>query len=159
MALAGLSTLGITFGYGVETVAGEKPATFKQLTRINSIGGITIETEQIDASALEDFISKNIQGRGDTGGTFAVGVNLTPETMEEWETVISAYNTAKESGLRMWFQTIIPGFEKADFVVAQVPPKIPSPEKSQNELLVVEMNLTIEDYIGMDEKVAFATGA
>lgn len=155
MALAGLSTLGITFGWGVETTAGTKPASFKQLTRINSIGGITIENEQIDASALEDLVSRYIQGRGDTGGSFPVSVNATPETYAEWEEVIEAYNTAKETGKRIWFETIIPGFEEAEFVVAQPPTKIPSPEKTQNELLVVEMNLTIEEFIGMDKKVLF----
>ena len=155
MALAGLSTLGITFGWGVETTAGTKPASFKQLTRINSIGGITIENEQIDASALEDLVSRYIQGRGDTGGSFPVSVNATPDTYAEWEEVIEAYNTAKETGKRIWFETIIPGFEEAEFVVAQPPTKIPSPEKTQNELLVVEMNLTIEEFIGMDTKVAF----
>lgn len=154
MALAGISTLGITFGYGVETSAGVKPTTFKQLTRINSIGGIAIENEQIDASALEDVTSRYIQGRGDTGGTFPVGVNFTPETLAEWTEVIEEYNTAKKNGLRMWFQTIVPGFSEGDFVVAQPPTKIPSPEKSQNELLVVEMNLTIEEYVGFEEKVA-----
>lgn len=155
MALAGLSTLGIIFGWGVETTAGTKPASFKQLTRINSIGGITIENEQIDASALEDLVSRYIQGRGDTGGSFPVSVNATPETYAEWEEVIEAYNTAKETGKRIWFETIIPGFEEAEFVVAQPPTKIPSPEKTQNELLVVEMNLTIEEFIGMDTKVEF----
>ena len=155
MALAGLSTLGIKFGWGVETTAGTKPASFKQLTRINSIGGITIENEQIDASALEDLVSRYIQGRGDTGGSFPVSVNATPETYAEWEEVIEAYNTAKETGKRIWFETIIPGFEEAEFVVAQPPTKIPSPEKTQNELLVVEMNLTIEEFIGMNTKVAF----
>ena len=155
MALAGLSTLGIKFGWGVETTAGTKPASFKQLTRINSIGGITIENEQIDASALEDLVSRYIQGRGDTGGSFPVSVNATPDTYAEWEEVIEAYNTAKETGKRIWFETIIPGFEEAEFVVAQPPTKIPSPEKTQNELLVVEMNLTIEEFIGMNTKVAF----
>ena len=53
MAVAGISSLGITFGYGVETTAGTKPTSFKKLTRINTIGGITIEPEQIDASALK----------------------------------------------------------------------------------------------------------
>ena len=154
MALAGLSTLGIIFGWGVETTAGTKPASFKQLTRINSIGGITIENEQIDASALEDLVSRYIQGRGDTGGSFPVSVNATPDTYAEWEEVIEAYNTAKETGKRIWFETIIPGFEEAEFVVAQPPTKIPSPEKTQNELLVVEMNLTIEEFIGMDTKVS-----
>ena len=41
-ALAGVSTLGITFGYGVETTSGTKPTTFTQLNRMNSIGGISI---------------------------------------------------------------------------------------------------------------------
>lgn len=153
---AGISTLGITFGYAVETTAGTKPSAFKRLNRINSIGGINIENEQIDASALEDLTSRYVQGRGDTGGTFPVGVNYTNETLTEWEEVISDYNTAKEGNKRMWFQTIIPGFEKAEFVVAQPPTKIPSPEKNQNELLVVEMNLTIEEFIGMETKIPFA---
>ena len=154
--ISGLSTLGITFGWGVETTVGTKPATFKQLHRINSIGGITIENEQIDSSSLEDTVSRYIQGRGDTGGSFPVSVNFTPETLEEWEEVIEAYNTAKESGFRVWFETIVPGFDKAEFVVAQPPTKIPSPEKNQNELLVVEMGLIIEEFVGMDEKVALA---
>lgn len=65
--LAGLSTLGITFGYGVETTAGTKPTAFTQLDRINSIGGITQDVEQIDASALEDTSTKYVAGRADTG--------------------------------------------------------------------------------------------
>lgn len=156
---AGISTLGITFGYGVETVAGEKPASFKQLNRINSIGGITIENEQIDASALEDMVSRYIQGRADTGGSFAVGVNFTPETKQEWATLISEFKEASDENLRMWFETVIPGFDEAFFVVAQPPTVIPQPEFSQNELLTIEMNLTIEEYKGMEAKVAFSAGA
>ena len=48
MALAGVSTIGIEFGYALETTAGTKPSAFTKLTRINSIGGIDLETEQID---------------------------------------------------------------------------------------------------------------
>lgn len=154
--IAGISTLGITFGYGVETTAGTKPSTFTQLDRINNIGGINIENEQIDASALEDYVSKYIQGRGDTGGSFPVTVNFTEETADQWADVISAYNTAKASGLRMWFETIVPGFDDGFFVVAQPPTAIPQPEMGQNELLTVEMTLTIEEYKGMEAKVAFS---
>lgn len=59
---AGVSTLGVQFGYAVETTAGKKPTTFKRLTRINSIPGITIEPEQIDASALEDKVTRYVKG-------------------------------------------------------------------------------------------------
>ena len=157
MAAAGISTLGITFGYGTETTAGTKPTSFKQLTRINAIGGINIEPEQIDASALEDAITRYIKGRADTGGSFAITVNFTSDTIEEWETLISAYK-ALSGGKRMWFETIIPGFENAFFVVAQPPEQIPQPEIGQNELLTMEMNLTIEEYKGMDTKVEFTPG-
>lgn len=155
--IAGISTLGITFGYGVEETAGTKPSVMTQLHRINSIGGITIENEQIDASAIEDFVSRYVQGRADTGGSFPVGVNFTPETKDEWATLIEAYKTAQEAGKRMWWETIIPGFEDAFFVVAQPPTAIPQPEIGQNELLTVEFNLTIEEYRGMEAKVAFQT--
>ena len=151
---AGISTLGITFGYGVEATAGTKPTTFTKLNRINNIGGITIEPEQIDASALEDAVTRYVKGRADTGGTFPITVNLTPETKEEWETLITSYK-GLSGGKRMWFETIVPGFEDAFFVVAQPPEEIPQPEFSQNALLTVEMNLTIEEYVGMDTKVTF----
>lgn len=153
--LAGISTLGITFGFGTETTAGEKPTSFKKLNRINSIGGITIENEQIDASALEDFVSRYVRGRADTGGSFPVTVNFTPETNAEWKDVISDYADLEGTEKRMWFETIIPGFDEAFFVVAQPPTAIPQPEIAQNELLTVEMALTIEEYRGMEAKVVF----
>jgi hypothetical protein len=154
---AGISTLGITFGYGVETTAGTKPTTFTQLNRINAIGGITIENEQIDASALEDQVSRYVQGRGDTGGSFTVTVNFTPETKEEWATVLSDY-AELTGGKRMWFETIIPGFDESFFVVAQPPTAMPQPEIGQNELLTAEFNLTIEEYVGMEATIAFTQG-
>ena len=149
---AGISTLGITFSYGVEETAGTKPTGFTLLHRINNIGGINLETEQIDASALEDTISRYIQGRADTGGSFPVTVNFTDETAEEWSTLISAYKGLAE-GKRMWFQTISPYLTKSFFVVAQPPLQIPQPEMGQNGLLTVDMNLVIEEYKGTDTKV------
>lgn len=157
MAAAGISTLGVTFGYGTEETAGTKPTTFTKLTRINNIGAITIDPEQIDASALEDAVTRYVKGRADTGGSFPVTVNATSDTITEWETLISAYK-ALSGGKRMWFETIIPGFENAFFAVAQPPEQIPQPEIGQNELLTMEMNLTIEEYKGMDAKVEFTPG-
>ena len=157
MAAAGISTLGITFGYGTETTAGTKPTSFKQLTRINALGGINIEPEQIDASALEDEITRYVKGRADTGGSFAVTVNFTSDTVKEWQDLITAYK-ALSDGKRMWFETIIPGITNSFFVVAQPPEEIPQPEIGQNELLTVEMNLTIEEYKGLDTSVEFTQG-
>ena len=157
MAAAGISTLGITFGYGTEATAGTKPTSFKQLTRINALGGINIEPEQIDASALEDFITRYVKGRADTGGSFPVTVNFTSDTVTEWQNLITEYK-ALSGCKRMWFETIIPGITNSFFVVAQPPEEIPQPEIGQNELLTLEMNLTIEEYKGLDTSVAFTQG-
>ena len=151
----GLSTLGITFGYGVESTAGTKPSSFTQLNRINNIGGISMDVEQIDASALEDTQTKYVAGRADTGGTWAVTVNFTDETADEWSDLIDAYNTAQASNLNLWFEVILPNQSDAFFVVAQPPQQLPMPEIGQNELLTVEISLTVVEYKGWDTKVSF----
>lgn len=155
MAAAGVSTLGITFGYGVETTEGTKPTSFKKLTRINTIGGISIEPEQIEASALEDVVKRYIQGIADTGGSVPITVNLTNETLTEWKALIAAYKGLSD-GKRMWFVTVIPGLDDSFFFVAQPPTQIPQPEFAQNELLTVDMNLTIEELIGVDTAVTLS---
>ena len=52
-------------------IGSSMPSSFNVLTRINAIGGISLETEQIDASALEDYVTRYIAGRQDTGKLLA----------------------------------------------------------------------------------------
>ena len=153
MALAGLSTLQVGFSFGCEETAGTKPSVFKTLTRINSIGGLSLETESIDASALEDKVARKIAGRADTGSNLDIDVNVTADTLKEWADLISEYEALGE-GKAMWFQISHPQLEKAFFVSAQPPKAIPIPETAQNELWTVTMSLVVEDYKGYDTKVA-----
>lgn len=106
MALAGISTLGVTLSYGVESSSGSKPSSFTKLTRINSVGGISLDTEKIDASALEDTASKYIAGRADTGGTVSVTINVTPDTIDEWESLISCLRKCS----RIKFTNVVSSF-------------------------------------------------
>ena len=62
-AIPGLSSLGVIFSFGCETVANTKPAAFTILERCNQIGGIELPTETIDASALEDYFTRYVAGR------------------------------------------------------------------------------------------------
>lgn len=70
MAAAGVSSLGLLLGYAGGTYD-TKPGSFTLLTRINAIGGIALETEQIDASALEDLVTRYVAGRADSGKKLA----------------------------------------------------------------------------------------
>lgn len=151
--IAGVSTIGVLVGYAVETTAGTKPTKFKRLHRINGTDEIAIETETIDASALEDKIERTIAGRGTTGGTFGVTVNLTDETIEEWETLIQEYETAKEGGKAMWYEEYFPALTKAFFTKVEPPTIIPKPALEQNGLLTATMTMTINEYIGPDTAI------
>lgn len=153
--IPGLSTLGVLLAYGIEDTAGTKPTVFTKLSRVNAIGGISIDVETIDSSALEDLTTKSIAGRGDTGGNFTVTVNLTQDTVDEWTTLIEAYKTAKASQKQTWFEVYHPDMASkgAFFVKAEPPMQIPMPETSQNELWTVEFTLTINEYVGMDTAV------
>lgn len=137
----------------VETTAGQKPAAFTKLERINAISGIELSTETIDSSALEDLQSRSIAGRQSTGGEWTFTINCTNETIPQVEAMMSAAATALASSKRTWFQVSSPNLTKSWFVVAQPGSKIPMPDFSQNELLTVDISLTIDEYKGMDTKV------
>ena len=154
---SGVSTLGVTFGYGVETTAGDKPSSFTLLHRINNIDEVTVEPENIDSSALEDYETRHVPGRSTVSDAMAVTVNKTTETIKEWKKVIQDYKGLTE-GKRMWFQTITPGIETAEFVVAAPPSKLPISAKGQNELSTMVINLTIQEFIGDDVAVDMPEG-
>jgi hypothetical protein len=84
--------------------------------------------------------------------TFPITVNMTPETLTEWQALITAY-TGRTEGHRMWFDIYFPQLNKSFFIVAQPPAQIPMPEVNQNELATMEMNLIIEEYIGVDAAI------
>lgn len=156
--MARLTTLGVTFGYGIETTAGTKPTTFTQLEEASSIGGITLDTEQIDVSALEDYITQYAAGRQDTGGTWEIEFIMDPEkSVSQIKEMYAASRAAKESGLATWFQVMFPDMADAFFVVAECGREIPMPEIGQNEAATMSISLIIAEYKGLDGKVAFTT--
>ena len=148
---AGLSTLGITFGYGVGS---SKPASFTQLERIVSIGEASVQNETIDVSCLEDFVSKFVRGRGTVTDTLPVVVNWTDEVEAQWDDVLTAFNN-RSSGESMWFEVIVEGKAKAAFFKAQPPTALPIPSMEQNASFQNTMNLTVEELVGWDTKVNF----
>ena len=155
VSLAGLSTLKVKFGYGVETTANTKPASFKWLERCNNISGIDLPVENIDASALEDEVSKYVAGCQDSGGEWTVTFNFTPEVQAQLEGMISDYNTGKAQStpLQTWFEVWHPTMDKAFYVIAEPPQKLPMPEMGQNELLTLDVTFTIVEYKGLSTAI------
>lgn len=134
--ISGVSTLGVVFKYDGVTVP-----------RCNSISGIELSNETIDASALEDLVERSIPGRQSTGGEWTVTFNATPESLSALNTMISASNTAKNNGTTLTFTVEIPTL--GTFTVKGLTgSSIPMPDISQNELLTVDISITIDTYVG-----------
>lgn len=143
---AGLSTLGVEL-WAAESKNGEKVTTassYSELNRINQIGELTVDPENIDASALEDYVTRYVQGRSTVSDSYTITVNLTDETAAEWKKIL---------GKKICFMTIVPGLTDGIFVIATVPSKMPVPAFDQNGLLTVAINCTTNDFIGFDSKV------
>ena len=145
--IPGLSTLGIKFGYGVETTS------FTWLERANNISGINLSTEIIDASALEDYVTRKIAGRQDAGDSWTVTFNYTEEVATQLKAMIAAYNTAKASSLRTWFEVWVPNVTKGFYVVAEPPQVLSMPEMGQNSLLTIDVEFAIQEYKGDDTAI------
>lgn len=152
-AIPGVSTLGIEFGYALETTSGQKPTAFTRLDRINAIGAIDLSTEQIDASALEDYVTRYIPGRQDTGGEWTVTINVTDATIAQWRAVCDTYHNRTDKDLAMWFTVWGPELTEAFFIVAAPPKALPMSDLGQNELQTMEIGLSVNDYKGMDTAI------
>lgn len=145
MAEYGLTSLGVTVGYGAEETAGTKPASLTTLTRINSIGEISIDSEAIDVSALEDYVTRYKAGRANPSETIDVVVNVTDETTTAWAGVITAYE-ALTGGKGMWLEIIVPGLTKAFWIKFQPPKKLPVPAMDQNANITMSISLVVNDW-------------
>lgn len=147
--LPGVSTLGMKLGYAIETTPGTAPTEYLWLQRANTIGGIDLTTETIDASAIEDAIERAIAGRQGTGGEWTFSFNLTNETRPIYQKMLDDSNAALVENKRTWFTVWSPKLDYAFFIVAQPGGKIPMPGIDQNALLVAELTLALDEYKGL----------
>ena len=144
--IAGLSTLGVKV-YQAESADGAKVTTadeYSQLTRINSIGELSITPETIDASALEDLTSRFVAGRATSTDSLTITVNATEDTIAEWRAIANK---------RVCIMIDVPEMTEAFFIVVQVPAVLPLPALEQNALLTMAINCPVNNFIGLDEKV------
>lgn len=152
MAVAGISTIGVQLFYAVEATAGTRPTTgYTELTRINDIAEFNLETENIDASALDDEVTRNIPGRQSAGDTWAITVNTTNETIAEWDALITAY-TAKTDGERVWFEVQSPDLTNSYYIAGFPPEKLSMGAKAQNSLDTFQVSITVDEVGGYNAK-------
>lgn len=139
-----LSTIGVIFGWAVETTANTKPASFKEIEECISIGGINVDQEKLDCTNLKSKKKNYVAGHEDTGGGLAVGFNYSDTLETQWNEMLTASATAAAAGKRTWFTAYHPKKTNANFYVVE-PGSLPAPEYGVGNVLQVTINNTLVD--------------
>lgn len=115
-----MSTAGMDLCVGVETVSGQKPEIFTIIQGATSLGEISSEKEQIEVTPLSATEYKEyVGGLADPGGTWEIGFNESNALHKEWAKIVEQYETAKSSGLRMWFEAYHPNLDESFFIIGE----------------------------------------
>ena len=153
MAGISLSTAGILFGYGVETVKGTKPSKFTQIERAMSLPALNPQPEALEVTPLDATEWKEyINGLKDTGGALAIKFSLNNAFAESWAAFVEAYKTAKASDLNTWVEFYIPDMTAA-FYFACEPAELGFGGAEVNSHLEIEAYVTPTGHIGWDTAV------
>lgn len=106
-----LSTLGITVSWVVEATAGTCPTSgYAYIKGVKSIPEDNPEPNMIDVTPLEETDHhRYIFGLKDNGGAIGLTCNDYDDFRSSWNAVMTAYATAKASGLGIWWQINVPG--------------------------------------------------
>ena len=144
MATKALSTIGVVFGWGVETTAGTKPASFKEIEECISVGGVNLTADKLDATCMKSKRKEYIKGHEDTGGDLPTNFNYSDRFLAQWNEMLTAYDTAKESGLHIWFEVYHPEMTYANFYVVE-PGSVGAPEYGVGNVLQVTISNTLVD--------------
>lgn len=147
-----LSTNGIKIYYAPETTAGTKPTTgWVEIPDVVSIPAIGSTPDTIEVTPLSETEYKRyIKGLKDTGAQQLTG-NMTTGFVEGWNTLQTAYDTAKQGGKSIWYAVIHPEFEKAFFFTGE-PDDIPLPAAGSNQAWQPTPSIIVNRVHGWDTK-------
>lgn len=111
------SSAGVQLRYAVETTAGSRPTTgYRVIPSVKGSPDFNAEPSQLDVTDFSDTVWKrSIPGLRDVGGALAFSANMTASFKTSWNSLISAYTTAKASSKSTWFEVAIPNFDSFYF--------------------------------------------
>jgi hypothetical protein len=138
-----LSTAGVSLVYAVEQTAGTRPTSgYTKLTGLKSTPSLNPAPETLESTTLDELEFKTyVKGLRDLGGSLEFNFNLTQNLVNEWDALITAYETAKASNKATWFAVVIPGLTKAFFFTGE-PSAMGVPEISVNSILEITNYIT-----------------
>ena len=110
-----LSTIGVKISYAVETAAGTRPAAgYNIIHGIYSTPDFNAAPNTADATSFDnkEYTTK-IALLKEIPDNLEFGARMGQTFVNEWETLVSAYETGIEASLETWFCIDIEGLDKS----------------------------------------------
>ena len=138
-----LSTAGIQLLYAVETTAGTRPTTgYTRIKGVKSTPSLNAAPDTLETTTLDETEYKTyIDGLKDLGGALEFTFNLTEELITAWDTLMTAYTTAKAAGKATWFTIVVPDLTDSFYFTGN-PSNMGLPETSVNSVLEITNYIT-----------------
>lgn len=138
-----LSTAGIQLLYAVETTAGTRPTTgYTRIYGAKSTPSLNPSPETLETTTLDETEYKTyIDGLKDLGGALEFTFNLTQDLIDAWDTLMTAYETAKAAGKATWFTIVVPGLTESFYFTGN-PSNMGLPETSVSSVLEITNYIT-----------------
>lgn len=116
-----LTTIGVKVSYCVETTAGDRPsATYTQIHSLSSTPDFNATPNTADATTFDNEVyTTKVPLLRELPDALEFGAKFSPAFATEWETLMTAYASASESGKGVWFCIDIKGFEKSIYFKGQ----------------------------------------
>lgn len=153
MARIDLSTAGVSVQYAVEATTGTMPTTgYTALTGIKAIPDLNPEPSSLETTTLDEVEWKTyIPGLKDPGGALAFTANNTEQFQDDWAELVTAAETANETGLSVWYAIVVPGLSKA-FYFAGTPSPLGLSAVEVDSVLEVDGYITPSSIAGWQTK-------
>ena len=127
-----LTTIGIRFGYAIETTKGTRPSAFTNVANPKNTPDMSPQPNTIDATSLNDLeYMRYLLGLKDFGGSLGVEVAMSKETLAQWNAMCEASKTAAAAGKATWFCFYHPGLDVSFFLTGE-PAKLGFPSADVN---------------------------
>ena len=106
-----LTTAGILVKWCVETTAGSRPTSgYAELVGVKSIPETGGAPNALQTTVLKETVQHTYtDGLRDPGGSYALTVNDSNEFRTSFNTMYTAYTTAKAAGKALWIEYYTPG--------------------------------------------------
>ena len=136
MANIALTSIGVSVSYAVETVAGTRPtAGYTKISGLKSTPDFNQAPNTADATTFDNLeYTTKVALLKELPDTLEFNAVFGQEFANNWATLMTAYETGRNSGLNTWFCIDIPGYDKSIFFVGQ-PIKMGMPAMEVNSVI------------------------